>query len=52
MTRVLTAFAAPGAILVNVAALPENPVARAAIEGTLAAHAAAGHPIPKAEQAA
>jgi acetoin utilization deacetylase AcuC-like enzyme len=47
MTRVLSAFAAPGAILPGMAALPANPVARAAIEGTLAAHAAAGVPIPK-----
>lgn len=49
MTRVLSAFAAPGAILPGVAAMPSHPVARAAIEGTLAAHAAAGVPIPKAE---
>jgi acetoin utilization deacetylase AcuC-like enzyme len=46
MTRVLSSFAAPGAILADVAALPAHPVARAAIEGTLAAHAAAGVPIP------
>ena len=52
MTRVLSAFAAPGVIITSVAALPDNPVARAAIAGTLAAHAAAGHPIPPVEQAA
>ena len=49
MTRVLSAFTAPSAALPPVAPLPENMVARAAIEGTLAAHAAAGVPIPKAE---
>jgi len=47
MTRVLSAFAAPGAILPGTAELPANPVARAAIAGTLAAHAAAGLAIPK-----
>lgn len=47
MTRVLSAFAAPGAILTGTSPLPAHPVARAAIEGTLAAHAAAGVPIPK-----
>ncbi len=51
MTRVLSAFAAPATALPPVVALPANLVARAAIEGTLAAHAAAGVPIPKAEAA-
>lgn len=49
MTRVLSAFAAPASPLPPVSPLPTNPVARAAIEGTLAAHAAAGVAIPAAE---
>ncbi|CAN5846585.1 histone deacetylase [soil metagenome] len=51
MTRVLSAFAAPTAAMPPIVALPDNMVARAAIEGTLAAHAAAGVPIPKPEAA-
>lgn len=46
MTSVLTALTQPAAPLSEIAPLPINMVARAAIEGTLAAHAAAGHPIP------
>jgi hypothetical protein len=48
MTSVLTAFAQPAQPLPAIAPLPQHLVARAAIEGTLAAHAAAGHPIPAA----
>ncbi|MBA3452721.1 MAG: histone deacetylase [Deltaproteobacteria bacterium] len=48
MTSVLTAFARPAEPLPEIAPLPANMVARAAIEGTLAAHAAAGQPIPPA----
>jgi acetoin utilization deacetylase AcuC-like enzyme len=48
MTRVLSAFARPAEALPAIAPLPGHPVARAAIEGTLAAHAAAGLPIPEA----
>ncbi len=46
MTSVLTSFAQPAQSLPALAPLPANMVARAAIEGTLAAHAAGGHPIP------
>ncbi|MEO7096340.1 MAG: histone deacetylase [Polyangiales bacterium] len=52
MTRVLSAFSAPASPLPPLAPLPENMVARAAIEGTLAAHAAAGVEIPKPERPA
>jgi len=45
MSSVLTAFAQPAQPLPALAPLPTNLVARAAIEGTLAAHAAGGHPI-------
>jgi acetoin utilization deacetylase AcuC-like enzyme len=48
MTNVLSAFARPPEVLPPIAPLPLNLVARAAIEGTLAAHAAAGVPIPEA----
>ena len=51
MTRVLSAFAAPTATMPAFAPLPDNLVARAAIEGTLAAHAAAGVAIPRPERA-
>ena len=49
MTEVLAAFAAPAQPMPPIAPLPANMVARAAIEGTLAAHAAAGHAIPEAQ---
>ena len=53
MTRVLSTLVAPSgaplAIAPAIAPMPQHPVARAAIEGTLAAHAAAGVPIPAAE---
>ncbi|MDX2094196.1 MAG: histone deacetylase [Kofleriaceae bacterium] len=49
MTRVLSSIVSPVAPPDALAPLPQNPVARAAIEGTLAAHAAAGVPIPAAE---
>jgi acetoin utilization deacetylase AcuC-like enzyme len=49
MARVLSAFAAPASPGPATAPLPENPVARAAIEGTLAAHLAAGVAIPSPE---
>jgi acetoin utilization deacetylase AcuC-like enzyme len=48
MTEVLSAFATPVEPLPPIAPLPANIVARAAIEGTLAAHAAAGVAIPEA----
>ncbi len=52
MTEVLAAFTAPAAMPVA-AALPQlDTLARAAIDGTLAAHAAAGLAIPAAESAA
>ncbi|MGE0546734.1 MAG: histone deacetylase [Kofleriaceae bacterium] len=51
MTEVLKAFAAPASQLPELAPMPDHPVARAAIEGTLAAHAAAGVAIPSAERA-
>ncbi len=47
MTQVLSVFAGPAAPRAPIAPLPTNLVARAAIEGTLAAHAAAGVAIPK-----
>lgn len=48
MSRVLAELTGPVPEPLALAPLPANPVARAAIEGTLAAHAAAGVPIPKA----
>ncbi|MGE0867598.1 MAG: histone deacetylase [Kofleriaceae bacterium] len=51
MTEVLGAFAAPASAVSELAPMPAHPVARAAIEGTLAAHAAAGVAIPGAEHA-
>ena len=51
MTAVLSAFAAPVSTLPPLAPLPTHLVARAAIEGTRAAHAAAGVPIPEAQEA-
>jgi acetoin utilization deacetylase AcuC-like enzyme len=48
MTSVLTALTTPAVPGRTVAPLPDNPVVRAAIEGTRAAHASAGHPIPSA----
>ncbi len=48
MTSVLSAFTRPAAPAPALAPLPSHPVARAAIEGTLAALAAAGAPIPEA----
>jgi acetoin utilization deacetylase AcuC-like enzyme len=47
MTAVLQAFADPAEPLPAPVAMPTHIVARAAIEGTLAAHAAAGVAIPK-----
>jgi acetoin utilization deacetylase AcuC-like enzyme len=49
MTRVLSALVAPASTPPALAPLPQHLVARAAIEGTLAAHANAGVPIPAAE---
>ena len=46
MSEVLAAFTAPTSRLPPIAALPSHLIVRAAIEGTLAAHAAAGAPIP------
>jgi hypothetical protein len=51
MTAVLSAFAGPAEPLPEVAALPANPVALAAIEGTLVAHRNAGAAIPDAQTA-
>ena len=51
MTAVLSAFAGPAEPLPEVAPLPENQVARAAIEGTLTAHRNAGAAIPDAQTA-
>ena len=51
MTQVLSAFAAPASTMPPLAPLPTHLVARAAIEGTRAAHAAAGLPIPEATEA-
>lgn len=51
MCEVLAAFVAPSMSLPASAPLPANLVVRAAIEGTRAAHAAAGHPIPAASEA-
>jgi acetoin utilization deacetylase AcuC-like enzyme len=51
MTAVLSAFAGPAEPLPEVAALPANPVALAAIEGTLVAHRNAGAAIPDAQAA-
>jgi acetoin utilization deacetylase AcuC-like enzyme len=48
MTAVLSALTGPAGALPEIAPLPMNLVARAAIEGTLAAHATAGVPIPEA----
>ena len=50
MTSVLSAFAQPAEPLPAITPMPTNLVARAAIEGTLAAHAAGGSPIPAAER--
>jgi acetoin utilization deacetylase AcuC-like enzyme len=46
MTSVLSAFVDPAPPLPAIAALPAHPGARAAIEGTLAAHRTAGAAIP------
>ena len=52
MTSVLRALTSPLAAPPAIAALPDaGKLARAAIDGTLAAHAAAGTPIPAAETA-
>jgi acetoin utilization deacetylase AcuC-like enzyme len=48
MAAVLQAFAGPAAAMPALAPLPGHMVARAAIEGTLAAHRAAGVAIPDA----
>ena len=52
MTEVLAAFTAPAAMPATVALPQLGTLARAAIDGTLAAHAAAGLAIPAAESAA
>jgi acetoin utilization deacetylase AcuC-like enzyme len=51
MAAVLSAFAGPAAPLPELAALPAHMVARAAIEGTLAAHRNAAAAIPDAQAA-
>ena len=53
MQQVLASFVAPSEALAAtpVAPLPQNPVARAAIDGTRAAQAAAGHAIAAPESA-
>ena len=51
MTAVLTALTTSVEPVRTVAPLPANPIVRAAIEGTRAAHAAVGHPIAAAGSA-
>src|SRR6185436_8899954 len=51
MTRVLSAFTDAVEPVAEIAALPSHIVARAAIEGTLAAHRSAGAAIPDAASA-
>ncbi|HEY4177075.1 MAG TPA: histone deacetylase [Kofleriaceae bacterium] len=50
MTQVLATFAGDAPAPMPIAPMPTNPVARAAIDGTRAAHAAAGAAIPEAAQ--
>jgi acetoin utilization deacetylase AcuC-like enzyme len=48
MAEVLAALTAEGGPPAPVVAMPVDGPVRAAIDATLSAHAAAGHPIPKA----